>query len=80
MAALNDSAEGAMATATNRLTGRITAVEFTGYITRVSLNLEKTGAEVLYKARTTDWMQNSFQEGQVVALAWSAEHSIFLPH
>jgi len=64
----------------NQLTGRITAVEFTGYITRVSLALEKNGAEVLYKVRTTDWMQEHFQEGQVVTLTWSAEHCIFLPH
>jgi putative spermidine/putrescine transport system ATP-binding protein len=64
----------------NCLTGRITAVEFTGYITRVSLALEKTGADVLYKVRTTDWMQQSFQEGQVVTLDWLPEHCIFLPH
>lgn len=66
--------------AMNRVTGRITAVEFTGYITRVSLILERTGEEVLYKVRTTDWMQQSFQEGQVVVLDWRAEHCIFLPH
>ena len=66
--------------AKNGVTGRITAVEFTGYITRVSLVLEKTGSEILYKARTTDWMQNLFYEGQVVSLNWGAEHCIFLPH
>ena len=65
---------------TNRLTGRITAIEFTGYITRVSVMLEKTGAEILYKARTTDWIQQSFQEGQVVTLDWAVEQCIFLPH
>jgi putative spermidine/putrescine transport system ATP-binding protein len=70
----------AVAANTNRLTGRITAVEFTGYITRVSLALEQTGTEVLYKVRTTDWMQQSFQEGQVVCLDWAADHCIFLPH
>jgi putative spermidine/putrescine transport system ATP-binding protein len=64
----------------NQLTGRITAVEFTGYITRVSLALEKNGAEILYKVRTTDWMQQPFQEGQVVRLAWSTDHCIYLPH
>jgi len=64
----------------NRLTGRITAVEFTGYITRVSLVLEKNGAEILYKARTTDWMQQPMQEGQVTSLSWSTQHCIFLPH
>ena len=70
----------AAAAGQNRITGRITAVEFTGYITRVSLMLEKTGTEVLYKARTTDWMQQPFQEGQVVTLDWATEHCIFLPH
>jgi putative spermidine/putrescine transport system ATP-binding protein len=64
----------------NHLTGRITAIEFTGYITRVSLALEKNGTEILYKVRTTDWMQQPFQEGQVASLSWSAEHCIFLPH
>ncbi|HEY9880999.1 MAG TPA: ABC transporter ATP-binding protein [Leptolyngbyaceae cyanobacterium] len=66
--------------ATNQVTARITAIEFTGYITRVSLALEKTGTEVLYKARTTDWMANPLNEGQVVGLHWSAEECIFLPH
>ena len=73
--------ENAAATAgQNCLAGRITAVEFTGYITRVSLMLEKNGTEILYKVRTTDWMQQSFQEGQVVTLDWSVEACIFLPH
>ncbi|MBD0269245.1 MAG: ABC transporter ATP-binding protein, partial [Cyanobacteria bacterium Co-bin8] len=66
--------------ATNRVTARITAIEFTGYITRVSLALEKTGIEILYKARTTDWMQDPLHEGQVVALDWAAEDCVFLPH
>lgn len=69
-----------LAPATNRVTGRITAIEFTGYITRVSLVLERTGAEVLYKVRTTDWMAHPCQEGQVVTLDWPAQHSIFLAH
>lgn len=66
--------------ATNRLTARITAVEFTGYVTRVSLVLERSGQEVLYKARTPDWLTTSFQEGQVVALDWAAGDCVFLPH
>ncbi|MBD0335905.1 MAG: ABC transporter ATP-binding protein [Cyanobacteria bacterium Co-bin13] len=66
--------------ATNRVTARITAIEFTGYITRVSLALEKTGVEVLYKARTTDWMKDPLNEGQVVVLDWAAEDCVFLPH
>jgi putative spermidine/putrescine transport system ATP-binding protein len=77
---LNDESSTGPTPATNQVTGRITAVEFTGYITRVSLALEKTGVEILYKVRTTDWMQQSFYEGQVVALNWSAENCIFLPH
>ncbi|PSN19230.1 ABC transporter ATP-binding protein, partial [filamentous cyanobacterium CCP5] len=68
------------APATNRLTARITAVEFTGYITRVSVIAEKSGQELLYKARTTDWMQSQFHEGQVVALDWPAEDCVYLPH
>lgn len=64
----------------NCVSARITAVEFTGYITRVSLALEKTGNEVLYKARTTDWMKQDFHEGQVVNLEWLPEDCIFLAH
>ncbi|MGP1382670.1 MAG: ABC transporter ATP-binding protein [Thainema sp.] len=66
--------------ATNRVTARITAIEFTGYVTRVSLALEKTGQEVLYKVRTHDWMREPMQEGQVVVLDWPAEYCIYLPH
>ncbi|HEY9877657.1 MAG TPA: ABC transporter ATP-binding protein [Leptolyngbyaceae cyanobacterium] len=68
------------APASNQVTARINAIEFTGYITRVSLLLEKTGTEVLYKARTTDWMASPLNEGQVVVLNWSAEDCVFLPH
>ncbi|MGF1570398.1 MAG: ABC transporter ATP-binding protein [Nodosilinea sp.] len=66
--------------ATNQVTARITAVEFTGYVTRVSLLLERSGMEVLYKARTPDWLKTSFQEGQVVVLDWAAADCVFLPH
>ncbi|XGB41583.1 MAG: TOBE domain-containing protein [Nodosilinea sp. LVE1205-7] len=62
------------------LTARITAIEFTGYVTRVFLALEKTGQEVLYKARTPDWIRASFQEGQVVALTWEQRDCLFLAH
>lgn len=72
--------EAAGGAAANRVTARITAVEFTGYITRVSLILEKTGTEILYKARTTDWMAKPLNEGQVVCLTWAAEDGVFLPH
>ncbi|MEM7769077.1 MAG: ABC transporter ATP-binding protein [Cyanobacteria bacterium P01_E01_bin.6] len=64
----------------NQVSARITAIEFTGYITRVSLTLERSGTEVLYKARTTDWMHQSMQEGQMVCVEWQAEDCIFLAH
>ena len=66
--------------ATNRLTAKITAIEFTGYITRVSLIVEKTGAEMLYKSRTTDLIETPLAEGQVVSVEWSAEDCVFLAH
>ncbi|MGF1517220.1 MAG: ABC transporter ATP-binding protein [Nodosilinea sp.] len=64
----------------NRVTARITAVEFTGYVTRVSLVLERSGMEVLYKTRTPDWLTTPCQEGQVVVLDWAAADCVFLPH
>lgn len=68
------------ATPINHVTARITAVEFTGYVTRVSLALEKTGAEILYKARTDDWVRQTFNEGQVVQVEWHPNDCIFLAH
>ncbi|GAB4472675.1 MAG: ABC transporter ATP-binding protein [Elainellaceae cyanobacterium] len=65
---------------TNQVTARIVAVEFTGYVTRVTLALEKTGQEVLYKVRSTDWVSQSLQEGQIVALSWFADDCVFLSH
>jgi putative spermidine/putrescine transport system ATP-binding protein len=65
---------------TNQVTARIVAIEFTGYVTRVTLALEKTGQEVLYKVRSTDWVSQSLQEGQVVALSWFADDCVFLSH
>jgi putative spermidine/putrescine transport system ATP-binding protein len=64
----------------NAVSARITAVEMTGYVTRVSLMTEATGQELLYKARTADWSNSSFQEGQLVILRWSADDCIFLPY
>jgi putative spermidine/putrescine transport system ATP-binding protein len=64
----------------NHLTARITAVELTGYVTRVSLMEEKTAKELLYKVRTTDWDLAPLQEGQRVTLRWSPDHCVFLPH
>jgi putative spermidine/putrescine transport system ATP-binding protein len=65
---------------TNRLTARITAVELTGYLTRVSLMTEATAQELLYKVRTDEWAGTGLQEGQTVAVSWSANDCVFLPH
>jgi putative spermidine/putrescine transport system ATP-binding protein len=67
-------------TAPNQLTARITAVEFTGYVTRVSLMTEAKGDEITYKARSHDWMHQPAQEGQLVTLGWSTENCVFLSH
>ena len=63
----------------NHISARITAIELTGYVTRVSLMTEATGQELLYKVRTTDWRTSSLQEGQLVTLRWSADDCVFLP-
>ncbi len=65
---------------TNRVTARITDVELTGYVTRIALMLEATGAHLLYKARTTDWAVAGLQEGQLVTVSWSASDCVFLPY
>lgn len=64
----------------NQMSARITAVEMTGYVTRVCLMAESTGQEILYKVRTEDWRSNSLQEGQLVVLSWSKDNCIFLPY
>ena len=63
----------------NHITARIVDVELTGYVTRVGLLTEATGQELLYKARTLDWSQAGWQEGQRVTLRWSAHDGVFLP-
>ena len=67
-------------TAPNQLTARVVAIEFTGYVTRVSLMAEATGEEITYKVRTHDWLTRSVEEGQLVTLSWDTENCIFLPH
>jgi putative spermidine/putrescine transport system ATP-binding protein len=62
----------------NHVAARITAIELTGYVTRVSL-LTTTGQELLYKARTHDWNASGLQEGQLVTLRWAADNCVFLP-
>jgi putative spermidine/putrescine transport system ATP-binding protein len=65
-------------TAANQLSARITAIELTGYVTRVSL-IATTGQDLLYKVRTQDWAASGDQAGQVVTLSWAAEDCVFLP-
>jgi putative spermidine/putrescine transport system ATP-binding protein len=67
-------------TAPNQLTARVTAIEFTGYVTRVSLMVEATGEEIIYKVRSYDWAAHPAEEGQLVTLTWATEDCIFLPH
>lgn len=67
-------------TAPNQFSARVTAVEFTGFITRVSLLAEATAEEITYKVRSHDWMANPAQEGQLVTLTWGSEDCIFLSH
>lgn len=64
----------------NHISARITAVELTGFVTRVSLIAEKTGQELLYKVRSDDWGKSTLQEGQLVTLRWSVDDCVFLPH
>ncbi|GAB4236504.1 MAG: ABC transporter ATP-binding protein [Elainellaceae cyanobacterium] len=66
--------------AANQLIARIIAIEFTGYVTRVSLLTEATAQEITYKVRTHDWLAHPYQEGQLVTLSWSTDNCIFLPH
>lgn len=64
----------------NHVSSRIMDVELTGYVTRVSLVLEATGQALLYKVRTTDWMQAGLQVEQSVTVCWSAQDCVFLPY
>lgn len=66
--------------APNQLTARVTAVEFTGYVTRVSLLVESTAEEITYKVRTYDLATNVVQEGQLITLTWDIEDCVFLSH
>lgn len=64
----------------NRLTARITAVEMTGYVTRVSLVAEATGQDLLHTLRTEDWNRLGVKEGQTLSVQWPASDCVFLPH
>lgn len=64
----------------NRLEARITAVELTGYVTRVSLVAEATGQDLLHTLRTQDWNRLGLQEGQTLSVCWAATDCVFLSH
>lgn len=64
----------------NSIIARLSTIELTGYVTRVTLITETNHQELLYKVRTTDWIQNALEEGDKVILRWSANDCIFLPH
>jgi putative spermidine/putrescine transport system ATP-binding protein len=68
----------ANADAPNQFVARITAIEFTGYVTRLSLMVESTGEEVVYKVRSHDWQQAPAQEGQLVTLTCTPDDCVFL--
>lgn len=63
----------------NQITARIVGIELTGYVTRVLLMQETTENALLYNVKTTEWAMMGFNEGQVVAVRWSAEDCVFLP-
>ncbi|MGI8933638.1 MAG: ABC transporter ATP-binding protein [Phormidesmis sp.] len=64
----------------NHLTARITDVELTGYVTRVTLRVEATDQMLLHKVRTTDWVTSELAVGQPVTVRWSAQECVFLPY
>ncbi|MGK7891869.1 MAG: ABC transporter ATP-binding protein [Leptolyngbyaceae cyanobacterium] len=64
----------------NTLHARITQVELTGFVTRVSLMAVATGQPLLHTLRTVDWNNLALQEGQTVFLKWSANNCVFLAH
>ncbi|NJN21355.1 MAG: ABC transporter ATP-binding protein [Leptolyngbya sp. RL_3_1] len=64
----------------NALTARITNIELTGFVTRVSLAIEATGQDLLHTIRTVDCSRLALQEGQLVSLKWSVDDCVFLPY
>lgn len=77
---VSDAADMAPSPKANHITARIVDVELTGYVTRVGLLAEATGQELLYKVRTSDWVQAGLNEGQVITLRWAAHDCVFLPY
>ncbi|MBE9059523.1 ABC transporter ATP-binding protein [cf. Phormidesmis sp. LEGE 11477] len=76
----NGATSSLSATRINAVTARVTDVEMTGYVTRVSLVLAATGQALLYKARTTDWANANLTVGQAVSVRWAASDCVFLPY
>ncbi len=64
----------------NVVSARITQVELTGFVTRVTLMSTATQQPLLYTLRTSDWESLALQEGQTVLLKWSANDCVFLAH
>ncbi|MEM8638513.1 MAG: ABC transporter ATP-binding protein [Cyanobacteria bacterium P01_G01_bin.54] len=63
-----------------RWTAKIAAIEFTGYITRVTLKLTANAQAILYKTPTDHWRSLGFAIGQAVQVGWSIPDCRFLPH
>ena len=78
--AANSAHSSSSSSRINTVTARITDVEMTGYVTRVSLILEAIRQPLLYKVRTTDWMRADLAVGQAVSVRWSAKDCVFLPY
>ncbi|MEL7330693.1 MAG: ABC transporter ATP-binding protein [Cyanobacteria bacterium J06560_2] len=74
----NQTAQNQMAQ--NQIAVRVSDVEMTGYVTRISLIAESTGQTLLHKVRTTDWMQKNIAVGQRLLAQWPAQDSVFLPY
>ena len=67
----------------NAIRARISSVEFTGFVSRVSaivLGGDSAGQprEFLYTIRTDDWLQSGYQAGQEIVLGWAVDDCIFL--
>jgi putative spermidine/putrescine transport system ATP-binding protein len=64
----------------NQISARIIDVEFTGYLTRVSLMTEENSLDILHQERTTDWQHKHLQVGDSVLVSWPIQDCFFLPH
>ncbi|MEO0852140.1 MAG: ABC transporter ATP-binding protein [Cyanobacteria bacterium J06648_11] len=63
----------------NRVKARVTFVEFTGYVVRISLAIDPTGQDIVLKVRSAEKISRSLQEGQLLELGWAIDDCIFLP-